>query len=59
MRQLTVGIALFVALIGGGIVLAGTAHADATVRMYVDQTGYAGCAVGVGYDSYADTYCVD
>lgn len=59
MRQLLVGIALFVATVGGGIVLAGTARADEQLIMYVDGTGYAGCAVGVGYDSYADTYCVD
>lgn len=59
MRQLLVGIGLFVALIGGGIVLAGTARADAQLIMYLDQTGYAGCAVGVGYDSYADSYCAD
>jgi hypothetical protein len=75
MRRLTVGIALLFASIAGGIASAGVARADVPLTddwpvsrtyvrttMYVDalpDSGYAGCAVGVGYDSYADDYCAD
>jgi hypothetical protein len=63
MRQLAVGTALIFASLVGGVVAAGAAYADGPTtddwnvrRTYV---GYAGCAVGVGYDSVTDSYCVE